>query len=748
MLMKHPRRILAVLLVSALMLTAGAGCSKKPNSDTAVAPYDKTGSVSRLASGIAAENERLRLEWNSEETCILLTDKTTGKVWSTTPLETLSDSWEGTVPPLVQSPLTVEYINEETLQTTTVNGATGAVKNGRVSAEKLSDGVRITYYFDSEEIVVPVEYRLRADSLRISMDPTQVEEHANKVLRVSLTPFLCSIENNKPDSYLFVPSGSGALIYPHVKEGISRTFSGEIYGTDPSRKQNQEFSNVEPVRLPVFGVKDADNTLLGIVEEGAECVSIEAQAGNARYGFSSVYASAYLHGYEQNTIALSAAWAMQEAMLYSEARTEGEIAVGLYPLSGEQGGYNGMAARYRTYLQEKEDLPSESSDSMFYLQLLGGANTRNFFLGIPYNDLLPTTTVKQAKEILEGVVSSTGQKPVVNLVGFGTSGLDTGKIGGGFSLNSKIGSADELADLTQYAKQNDVPLYMDFDLIQFSKSSSGFSSLFDTAKTPTLRTAKQYYISPSLRDVDESMPAYSLLARAKLKEAGNALIENTQKLQLSGVGLSSLGSIAYSDFSSSDYAVKSNMAADVQAVLTAVKDSGKRVAVSAANAYAAVQADHIFNTPIRTAMYDTLDVQVPFYQMVFKGSVSLGATSVNIARDSREAVLRSLESGIGFGFTLSYQYDVKLLDTIHAAYFGGTYADNEATIRDLADEFGAYYRAIDGQKIKSHTVFANDVRKTVFENGVTVYVNYSDQEQTAENITVPAFGYRLSGVTT
>jgi hypothetical protein len=37
------------------------------------------------------------------------------------------------------------------------------------------------------------------------------------------------------------------------------------------------------------------------------------------------------------------------------------------------------------------------------------------------------------------------------------------------------------------------------------------------------------------------------------------------------------------------------------------------------------------------------------------------------------------------------------------------------------------------------------VRRITYDNGVTIYVNYSDQTETVDGLEIPAMGYRLEG---
>lgn len=106
-------------------------------------------------------------------------------------------------------------------------------------------------------------------------------------------------------------------------------------------------------------------------------------------------------------------------------------------------------------------------------------------------------------------------------------------------------------------------------------------------------------------------------------------------------------------------------------------------------------------------------------------------------------VLRAVESGIGLGYTFIGKYSNKLLTAqesfFHAAVFDGHAAEVIKTVRD----YSQYYDQIRGAQIAEHTLLGREVRKTVFDNGFAVYVNYSNEDAVVENGTVPAQGYLL-----
>ena len=716
----------ALICVCVFTVVLSAGCSgqSEPQSD-----YDLSTEASSIDSVVVAENSLFDLEWDNVNKAVLLFDKTSGKRWGTTPESALPDGEiseddEDAVinHSMVESALAIEYIEPGSMTVKNVFSSIGAVKNGRVFSEKIKNGIKVTYCFDEAEISVPVSYILQKDSLKIAIDPKEIDEHQNKVYRIAVAPMLSSVKNNTDNSYLFVPSGSGALIsVEDVPDG--KTFSDEVFGADLARNVLDKPVNTQPVCLPVFGIKDNDSGLFAVLENGAESASIDAQAGNERIKYSSVYSNFYMRGY--NVVETKIAWEIKSAKLFSEEMMIDPISVVYFPLGPKNADYTAMANLYSRYLSERGELPAASNDSLLFLKIYGGAMIKKFFLGVPYNSLQPATTVNQARQMMGEIIEKTGEKPVVNLLGFTESGVNVGKVAGNYRLNDQLGGKKELKKIVEYGEQQNIPLYMDFDIVHFSKSGNGFSAAFDKAKTANRQTVYRHYYSVSLLNPNENYDPFMLLQRKQLKTAAEKLLLKPIGEQLGGISLGSLGSKAYSDFSEARYVSKAGMAEDVKEIVETMKQKNKRIAMIAPNVYAASHADHIFDAPVTSSRCTVFSADVPFYQMVFKGYVPLACPPVNDDPDPQSAVLRAVEGGSGITFSLLFDYDARLMNSSQQGLWGSVYADNIEQIETVSAALEAYHKAVGGRKITGHEILENQVRKTVFDNNTVVYVNYS-----------------------
>lgn len=714
------KKFLCLFLCLGTIVTA-SGCA---NQKQKAVNYDTNAPINSEASQTVASNSELELIWNETNYCVMLRDIKSGKIWSTIPYEYITEQGTSNT---VNSTLNITVMNTGSMKWDTLRGYTETVTNGRISSEKTDNGIRVTYYFDNYKISIPVEYTLRSDSMQVSVKTESISEGGEyKLAAISLNPYLTSAVNDN-SSYLFVPSGSGALMYTDERVEKTRSYSGAVYGEDASRITPEITNEPQRVCMPVFGSAQPNkNALFGIIENGAESAVIEAETGNQRTGWSTVYSTFYVRGYDAYPTNLHS-WAYKDLKYLSDEISGAEIKVGYYPLSGEEADYNGMAKCYREYLQ-KNNLLSEtgSKKNVYSVSILGGLLKRVSTLGIPREETTVLTSFNQAETIIKDLIETSGISPSVQMVGYGNNGTDVGKIGGGFNFIRAFGSSSDREALEKLCEQKGINLFTDFDLIRFSESGAGFSYLRNSAKSATLHIAESYYINNPLRDYDEGH-AFRFLKRSSVSKAVEKLIKTADKKSVSGLSLTTLGTISYSDYSDKKYFSKGNTEKDVSEYIAQIRKSGHITAVSEANAYAAAMADTLYEVPLTNGDNDSFDEWIPFYQMIFSGVKPMYSEFINNSEESTSKILKSIASGTGLGFALSYNYDADISVNSSFSTYGILYESSKEFIADVLKKYDMYLEKVCNSQLVKYEISDDGVSISHFSNGVTVYVNHSEK---------------------
>lgn len=725
------------LLLFILALVGITGCGN----DKYAGFYDKENKIESISSQTVASNAKYELKWDDMAKCILLESKETGEVWSDIVYEEYLD---GSTSARANSPISITYAEttELTWDTAYSFDSSGEV---RIACEQIKNGICVTYYYDRFEIAVPVKYELRDNSLAVSIDGAKIQESMEKycLVAVNLTPYLASCKNSE-DNYLFVPSGSGALIYANETADGTKRYSAEMYGTDAGRMVLSKYVEEEPLRLPVFGAKDTDSAMMGIIEKGAGAVVLDGQAGNKKIGASNIGANFYFRGYDTYR-QKSYATGNLVATRMSEERSEQEVTVVYYPLQGEKADYNGMAEIYREYLIENGWLKKEDVNASAYsLTLLGGTTEKKSFLGVPYDSLVAMTDFKQAQEIVSELTENVGTAPVVRMLSYGDNGLAPGTIIGGSKYPNVFGSKKQLSTLQSYCEENGIPLFWDMDAVQFSKAGMGISYNSDVAKTAILKRAEQYALTP-LRVFDEENP-YRIVARDSLSEVMEKAVKKAEKYDHQGLSFSSLGSLAYGDYDDVKYIVKSGIESDVTELLAKVADE-RTVATAKANWYAACASNYVFDVPTEHGDYDVLDEQIPFYQMIFHGYRPLYSEAINLSENASYQMMLSASSGMGMGYVLTAEYVSESDELNTVPLYGTLYEDNRELIKTGLDkyQFAEYYESTKDSIITRYEILKNGVSATHYENGTVLYANHTAQKVSSPAGELEPYGFVAKG---
>lgn len=728
-------KIISICLIFVMLFISGCSSKNKTSLNYECIPNS-------MESGVIAENDCFQMIYNYDKACITLFDKSTGASFSSTPSDLAKQELDEygmpkKNPPKLESPIIIEYINPETSVLSSVTAYTESISKKNFSSKLIENGIEITYFFESAKIAIPVKYVLTDEGFSVSIDPNKIQEEENLIYQISIAPFLCSLKNTS-SGYMFVPSGSGALIKPqNLDSATGKSYITEVYGKDPqiSNKYQTEFTLENECRLPVFGVAEDDLAIFAVINDGAESSLITAQTGVKNLGYSSVYAIWRLRSY-QNIIHRLGMSMPTEKQLYSSEKVEETFNISYYPLYEDNANYSGMARKYRELLfgENKKNV----SDDPFSLKIIGGVEIEKDFLGVPYKTLLPTTDFEQAYKIIDELYSQLNISFDANLIGYGESGCTTGKVAGGYKFSSKYGKLNELKNLNDLLNNIGGTLYMDFDVIKHSSKKIG-SKAYDASENPIKLT--EFSIWSGMKD--ETALSYYYNKRKDIKKITDKVIENAVSWGISGISLFDLSNTAYSDYSD-NYYVKSKSAADYLKIYKTVSDNGLNIAASNANAYAAINSNIIYDTPIYSDFNDLFCAEIPFYQMVFKGYVSCMTPDINTSSDEREAILKAAQSGIGLSYIVYDEFEKDLIQLAETDFYGSEYSSIKEKMLSQIKEYMKYFNEVDNTSISEHSILENDIHKTVFENGVTVYVNFSDKPCASPIGEVQAMGYKFS----
>lgn len=727
------KKVVSALMVVMMTVSVMSGCEGR---NFVVDDYDEKAKIATLSSQVVAENEKFTLTYNDEFKGIILTNKTSGKVWSNLNFDENNE-------PQATSTLNLSLQDMKIYQSV-FKGGDAVHENGRISVVKVENGVEFTYYFDDVKISVPVKYTLSKDSMKISIDSSKIKEGDSRYRLVYAVPSpkLCKVESNTEDSYIFTPYGNGTLVSTKVTADGERSING-----DPENFASLVTSSVmdksETAKMPVYGIKTGNDAMFCIVENMPSSLAVSFSAGDkaAKHSYINPYIYVVDYDYFQGRAANSG------SVRQLSTRSKDVITIGYYPLEGENANYNGMAKCYRDYLTEKGYMEKSNIEKTPYsVTVMGGVMTTSSVMGIPVQTLKPLTTVTKAQEIVGDVSKTVGQKPMVILKGYGESGVNVGKVGGGFKIASQLGSAKDIKALLKYSKDNKYSLFTDFELIKYSESGNGFSYKRGAAKTAVSHAAEKHGLTVPLREFNEK-ETYHLLARANITKAVDKLVNFTNKLDITGVSLSTLGTVAYSDYFDKDnpYSLTDKMDSDFKAEVEKLKKNDKTVAGNASAYFAAGLLDVVFETDLEGDGSYEFEHQIPFYQMVFSGVTPMYTEAINLEAQPEKTIMQAATVGMGLGFTVIDNFETSFMETNAEKLYGCVYNSVKDRIKKYVGMYEDVYAQIGGVQISNYEILENGVTVTTFANGKKVYANQTANIVQTEVGELKAYEFKMGG---
>jgi len=797
--MKHLIKIIA--LISALCLVLGmlSGCSgvevEFKNYSDIVGDISNPKPLKNLENGVVAENEYFKMIWHKtsrstdgtdyNRAAIEFVSKKDGTVWSTTPKEYYDNNDPSEFmfgSGLINSSLSITVRNGEQTFDYNAYESSISVGDGRFSSVKRADGkgITVTYYFDEIGIVVGVDYYLDGEGFKVSVDPKNVnsyivtdpdadlqvhnasKEAIQKVVSVTPAPFLCGTQNTNvgnKDSYFVIPSGSGALMYVDKRSDETvREFRGMVYGEDKTVDKYNQAANETPITMPFYGIKSGNNALCAIIEQASEACEIIAHAGDTTVGsnfFSETpqngyaYLSAVYNVLGYNNVYNQGTWRLQ----YNEYTDQNitPLVIGYYPLSGDQANYTGIAKRYQKYLVDKENMKKSQANSLLNVKFYGSFVQDELFVGIPYEDEVALTTYNEATEILGELKALSGGSITATMSGYGEGGINANELAGGYTLTGAVGDEDDLKKFIEYTNSNGIKTFFNFDTVTFYESGNGYSTSTDSAINLNGIPAPVYSFLHSTRGRYERKSGGkvgTLISRENLAASTNDAVALADEFGITGIAFNTLGNTCYSDYTPTeeDELVFKNpwrngMGNDVKKITEDVKKNNKTVLMDGAFSYAAVSADIITNAPTASNRSNAIDLDIPLYQIVYQGYRANSVGAINTATNQRTQFLKAIETGSGLSFDLINNYYQELRKQYIRGLHVALYKDNLKLIQDCVNESKTFLTKVAGEEIVDHQYVTANVTKTVFNKGITVYVNYGDTDYTSDIGVVKAQGF-------
>ena len=607
-----------------------------------------------------------------------------------------------------------------------------------------------------------MEVRLPANGIRFN-------ETLYQLYSVEILPYMGAGMNPNP-GYTFFPDGSGALFdFQKIAAlGTATTVTGKVYGQDFAY-HTITGTQQEILRYPVFGLvetetltiapeteggtteeggtesgesdgtataaeeevltKQQDRGFLAIVEEGDAMLELSTYHAVRTSPYNTVRMIVYPRPQDTYNIADAISvgsndtWTVVSARKYTGNYKVRYIMLTDPDLAKEKEieeyydcSYVGMAKAYREYLERKEILTRLTADDVkenipLYIETFGCIDSVEKFLSIPINTMAPLTSFEDIKTMYEELSSNGVDNINFILTGYTKGGVLKPAYPYKLKWEKAVGGKSGFEDLIEYAKENGVGIFPDFDFA-FISSNNLFDGL--TLKSHAIKTIDNRYTSKRVyASTKQTYMGYFELAvsPAYYSRFYEKLTERYLKYEPVGIAVSSLGSYLNSDFDEDE---PYNRADSQEFTVEAFKyfaENYDSVLTSGGNAYTWKYVDHIKDVALDSSRYAQAAAAVPFIGMVLHGYVQFAGEPINMEGNIDYAFLKAIENGANLNFILSYQntnllknyetssknysvrYDIWFDDLV------GIYNELNSVVKDLQTSLIVDHQFIDGQRI-------------------------------------------------
>lgn len=594
-----------------------------------------------------------------------------------------------------------------------------------------------------QDIEIAIDYYLDGDDLMVHVDTAEISTHEDFPLKsLNLIPYFMS--TRETDGYMFIPDGSGALIYLDNTKKSEYQFTSRYWNGDVLQGASTYTTTNATMTAPIFGLKVGSHAVLGIIEDGAEMATL----------------SAYTNG-SYNSIPysrLSLSFAIREDQVLGEfvdavtnftfkkASSDyyaDDITIRYKFLEEDQASYSGMAIAYRDYLLENGGLTKKTAEDTapLFVEMLGLVDSTQYILGIPYEGSTVVTNFADAKAILEDMNSRGIKNIKVDYAGIVNGGVSQ-RAAENVKLSKELGGTSGFNTLVSYATSIGAQIFPNLQL-QTVNTSEGIS-----------KNNRAFFINGSVAEIyefepiqmtaitDADYPTY-IISPNYLSAYISKISKSYEKL-----GVTTMASEDFMTFYGATYkngentSITTAMAAYEEAKNTLASKYELMLSNPVSEAWDA--ATYLTDIPYDGTNLKVIDCYVPFLQIVFSGTTTYSSEVLNHnSHDMTKEMMKSIESGSAMKFRVIAADVADLQETVLDNVFLAEYNTLKDNIAGLYAEYSEFYEKVAGASITDHELLDRDGNAVhvTWSNGVNVYLNYGKQSITVDGVNVPAGSY-------
>ena len=155
----------------------------------------------------------------------------------------------------------------------------------------------------------------------------------------------------------------------------------------------------------------------------------------------------------------------------------------------------------------------------------------------------------------------------------------------------------------------------------------------------------------------------------------------------------------------------------------------------------------IINAPLSDNDYYAIDESIPFYEMLIHGCIDYSGSVINLGNttDENEIILTLIENGASPHFVFTKSESNEMKKTALNKFYSTTFDSWKDSAVKIWKETNTALSKVSGASITGHRNISEGVSVTVYSNGVTIYVNHTDESVNVDGVEIDAKSYVIGG---
>ena len=541
-----------------------------------------------------------------------------------------------------------------------------------------------------------------------------------RLMALQFFPYLGSVRENVFPGYFVIPDGVGALV--RTDKRLDTSFQADYYGSDLGYLK----TSVAELTLPIFGIVHAVDSfgIMAEITDGSEHSTLLAQFWGRstryhrmtnRFNIRRIFRNIINRAGDGNDV-------IPDEVIHQNFEVEYQT------LQGEDASYIGVAKHYQASLIERDALMQTTLNATpLQTSYIIAEQEPNVF----GTSRVQMTTYSQTTDIYEDLKSRGINAQVSTLMGWSEDGLT-------YVAPYRTNYIDKsgLKEFVSLIQEDGNSIYLDQEYLVSTERSKRVNYNNDVSRNYS-KLKMDYSIGRLDNQNTDLYYLYPTKAYEKMR---------LDQPSIEATGVNGLSMPRFGNTLSSFYNGERQSRTTTLSILEDAKNLYEGYALHRPNAYMFDRLDAYLDMPITNSQFDLYSDLVPLIPVVLKGYVPTFTPYLNFNALGIERLLQMVDFGINPSYLLTHEKSSELRFTFSNRFYTTQYDD---FAEDIEATYSFVSQALDhvlDATITDRVMLEVGVSQISYSNGISIVVNYRQDEFVLGNLRVNPLSYEVIGL--